>query len=298
MRRILVLRGGALGDLIVTLPALALLRRRWPAAHITLVGNPTAGRLALARGLISELLSQHEGRWAPLHETGPLPASLEEWLANFDLVLNFWPDPDGALRRHFPARSGQVFLAAPALPPAASGPAAAHFQSALAPLGLPPGPLIHPLLPTAALPRERFSVLIHPGSGSPRKNWPLVDWLEVARKLPVRPGFILGEAEIPRWDAAGEATTGFATLRIKSLEDLIAELSGCRLFLGHDSGISHLAVGCGARCVLLFGPTDPAIWAPPSPQVHLLQAGADLSLISPESVLAAAQAQLAGRWSG
>ncbi|MFM9078847.1 MAG: glycosyltransferase family 9 protein, partial [Opitutaceae bacterium] len=131
MRRILVLRGGALGDLIDTLPTLALLRQRWPDAHLTLVGNPTAGRLALARGLIAELLSQHEGRWAPLHQTSSLPASLAAWLASFDLVINFWPDPDGALRRHFPTRAGQIFLEAKALPPAGSGPAAAHFQSAL-----------------------------------------------------------------------------------------------------------------------------------------------------------------------
>ena len=100
-RKILVLRGGALGDLVVTLPALARLRERWPGARITLVGNATAGQLALNRGLIAELFSQHEGRWAALHGTDPLPASLGAWLAAFDLVVNFWPDPDGARRRHF-----------------------------------------------------------------------------------------------------------------------------------------------------------------------------------------------------
>ncbi len=298
MRRILVLRGGALGDLIVTLPALALLSRRWPEAHITLVGNTTAGSLALRRGLIAELLSQHEGRWAALHGTDPLPASLGAWLAAFDLVVNFWPDPDGALRRHFPVRKGQVFVEAPALPPTGSGPAAAHFQSALAPLSLHPGPLIYPISTAANNSRERSAILIHPGSGSARKNWPLADWLSVARELPVRPVFILGEAEVARWDAAGEATASFATLRDKNLEELVAELAGCRLFLGHDSGISHLAAGCGVRCVLLFGPTDPAIWAPPSPHVQVLQSGADFSTLSPESVLAAAQARLADQRSG
>lgn len=298
MRRILVLRGGALGDLIVTLPALALLRQRWPEAHITLVGNTTAGNLALTRGLISELLSQHEGRWAPLHETGPLPAPLTTWLAAFDLVLNFWPDPDGTLARHFPTRPAQVFLAAPALPPPGSGPAAAHFQSALDPLGLQPGPLIYPLSPAAPSSRERSSILIHPGSGSPRKNWPLANWIRVARELPIRPVFILGEAEVARWDAAGEATAGFATRRGKNLEELVAELAGCRLFLGHDSGISHLAAGSGTRCVLLFGPTDPATWAPPSPRVQVLQTGPDVSLLSPEPVLAAADARLADQRSG
>lgn len=293
MRRILVLRGGALGDLIVTLPALALLRQHWPDAHLTLVGNTTAASIALARGLISELLSQHEGRWAPLHEAGPLPGSLAEWLSSFDLVLNFWPDPDGAVRRHFPTRTGQVFLEAPALPPPGNGPAAGHFQAALTPLGLQPGPLIYPLPPAAPTSRERSSILIHPGSGSPRKNWPLANWLRVACELPIRPVFILGEAEVARWDAQGLSTAGIATLRGKNLEELIVELAGCRLFLGHDSGISHLAAGCGARCVLLFGPTDPATWAPPSPRVRVLREAADLSTLSPESVLAAAQARLA-----
>jgi len=292
-RKILVLRGGALGDLVVTLPALARLRERWPGARITLVGNATAGQLALNRGLIAELFSQHEGRWAALHGTDPLPASLGAWLAAFDLVVNFWPDPDGALRRHFPVRKGQVFVEAPALPPPGSGPAAAHFQSALAPLSLYPGPLLYPIATAANASREHSTIFIHPGSGSARKNWPLANWLRVARELPVRSVFILGEAEVPYWDAAGNATAGFTTLRGKNLEQIVAELANCRLFLGHDSGISHLAAGCGARCLLLFGPTEPATWAPPSPLVRVLQAGADLSALSPEFVLAAAQAHLA-----
>ena len=60
MRRLLVLRGGALGDLIVTLPAIARLRNRWPEAEIVLVGNATAGALAQERGLVSVIHSQHE----------------------------------------------------------------------------------------------------------------------------------------------------------------------------------------------------------------------------------------------
>ena len=298
MRRILVLRGGALGDLIVTLPALALLRRRWPEAHIALIGNTTAARLALTRGLISELRSQHDGRWAPLHDTAPLPTSLGEWLAAFDLVVNFWPDPDGALRRHFPTHPGQSFIEAAALPPPGHGPAAVHYQAALAQLGLPTGTLIYPLATQGPARRDGAGILIHAGSGSVLKNWPLANWLRVARELPTTPTFILGEAETARWDAAGEATAGFATLRNQTLEELITELSGCRLFLGHDSGISHLAAGCGARCVLLFGPTDPATWAPPSPQVRVLKAAAGLSALSPESVLAAAQAHFADQRSG
>src|SRR4051794_22264739 len=99
MRRILVLRGGALGDFIVTLPALAALRKHWPSARIELVGNATAAALALTRHMIDAAHSQGEARWSALYSTSPLSAEFSAWLGNFDLVLNFWPDPDGDLAR-------------------------------------------------------------------------------------------------------------------------------------------------------------------------------------------------------
>ncbi|MBM3853590.1 MAG: hypothetical protein FJ399_10590, partial [Verrucomicrobia bacterium] len=93
MRRILVLRGGALGDFIVTLPALALLRKQWPNAEIELVGNATAADLALCDGLLSAAHSQHERRWSTLFGSDPLPRELSAWFGRFDLILSFWPDP-------------------------------------------------------------------------------------------------------------------------------------------------------------------------------------------------------------
>ncbi|MGH7957364.1 MAG: glycosyltransferase family 9 protein, partial [Opitutaceae bacterium] len=125
MERILVLRGGALGDFIVTLPALALLRERWPRARIELAGNATAAQLALARGLIDAAHSQHEARWAGLFNDALLPPDFAAWLDGFELVLNYWPDPDGSIGRRFPTRAGQQFMPASALP--ARAPAAAHY---------------------------------------------------------------------------------------------------------------------------------------------------------------------------
>ena len=46
------------------------------------------------------------------------------------------------------------------------------------------------------------------------------------------------------------------------------------IFIGHDSGISHLAAAAGAKCILLFGPTNPAIWAPANENVKVLRASA------------------------
>ncbi len=53
---------------------------------------------------------------------------------------------------------------------------------------------------------------------------------------------------------------------------LAAVLERCALFLGHDSGVSHIAAAVGTPCVLLFGATDPHVWAPANPNVRVVRA--------------------------
>ena len=76
------------------------------------------------------------------------------------------------------------------------------------------------------------------------------------------------------------------------LPQLAALLEGS-VFIGHDSGISHIAAAVGARCLLLFGPTDPVIWAPANENVTVLRAPeGNLSLLEVEPVAAALWAAL------
>lgn len=297
MRKILVLRGGALGDFIVTLPALRLLRQRWPDARIELIGNATAARLALHRGWLDGVHSQHDARWSALFAEGPLEPGLSAWLAEFDLVVNYWPDDDQSLRRRFPLRPGQTYLSAAAMPTRA--PAAAHYCAPLQALGLTPSenwarllPLPAPDSPEPNPPRPpRTTLVLHPGSGSPRKNWPAENWRELIALLPPPLTLLLGEAEAATWGAF--VRSGVTVLKSPDLEDLVGHLSSCRLFLGHDSGISHLAAACGAPCLLLFGPTDPALWAPPAPHVQVLRRGPTLEAIGLTDVRRAVAAALA-----
>lgn len=272
MKRILVLRGGALGDFIVTLPALRLLRARWPEARVTLVGNATAADLGRTAGYIDQVISQHEARWSALMERGDLPAPLADWLATFDLVVNFWPDGDGALGSHFPRHEGQRYLSAPAHP--TMSPAARHFCEALQPLGLSTDNFRGRI----DLPAVRGPVLaVHPGSGSPRKNWPVDRWHALLSSLGVPLLLVGGEADhgaLAALAPLGEVCAG------RPLVELAARLAACRGFLGHDSGVSHLAAAVGTPCLLLFGPTDPAVWAPPGDHVRALRAGATLADLS------------------
>lgn len=319
MKKILVLRGGALGDFIVTLPALALLRHAWPNARIEIAGNAIAAALAVNRGLINAAHSQHEARWAALYGDAPLPGEFAAWLAEFDLVLSFWPDPDGDLRRRFPLHSRQRFISGAPMP--AQNPAAAHYCEPLRALGLEGTDYFHWLDSLAMMPvfengspAARKSVdprwglyrpisdgaiLVHPGSGSPRKNWPQENWRVLIARLPPPVGIILGDAELPAWpeeissgDAPACKPTRFINL---PLENLVSEFAECRLFVGHDSGISHLAAASGARSVLLFGPTEPACWAPPAPNVRVLRNRSDLASLSVDVVRDAVRAALADR---
>jgi heptosyltransferase-2 len=150
-------------------------------------------------------------------------------------------------------------------------------------------------------------IAVHPGSGSPRKNWPFSRWIELINRLDGPILLVLGEAEqewIPtcRSLLAGDEPASPTAIESPAsrllhphiqlahnlpLPELAAALARCRLFLGHDSGVSHLAAAVGTPCVLLFGPTDPAMWAPPGNHVRVLRRGLNLKSLAIEEVLRA-----------
>jgi heptosyltransferase-2 len=288
--------------------------------------------------VIDQAHSQHEARWATLFGDATLAADFAQWLASFDTVVSYWPDPERELGRRFPLRDGQRFISAPAMPICA--PAAAHYCAPLRVLGIEPRENYFPLAP---LPRTPFAasqqgascshvvrnlgkpdnisvsrgniIAVHPGSGSLRKNWPAENWLALIRWLPSPVSLVLGEAESERWSATvpsrrpvgradregtsdgqpSDALGQMLRLVNRPLEELVAHFARCRLFLGHDSGVSHLAAASGVRCVLLFGPTDPAVWAPPTPGVQVVRHHFDLSTLSLDVVQRAVAEALADR---
>jgi heptosyltransferase III len=157
---------------------------------------------------------------------------------------------------------------------------------------------------------------VAPGSGQPHKNWPLASYYEVSRALGWEYGlhvvWLTGPAEaemVPYLEALAQAQ-GQVLLAHRPLTRVARVLSRCRLYIGNDSGLTHLAAAVAAPEVLaLFGPTDPRVWAPLGPRVSILRApgpqtpGAAgrfspgpeiycLEALSPETVLAAAQALL------
>ena len=317
MTRILFIRGGGLGDFIVTLPTLRLLREKWPASHIENLGHPRVAEIALRRGYLDGVRSVNHG---PLSAFFMPRAVLDpEWMdyvGSFDLVLSYFYDPDGLflanLQRCHP---GRILTHPPRVPEKFAGPAARHFAEILAPLGLGPGTdFASEILPSPAdldgaaaflaglRPGTRL-VAIHPGSGGETKNWPASSWAELGRRLvETEPDVTLllieGEADAEPARALAEAWKDLPLLSARwlPLPILAAVLRSAALYLGHDSGVTHLAAASrrDLPVVALFGPTDPAVWAPPRTGVGIVRdASASLKALSVETVLAAARKALA-----
>jgi ADP-heptose:LPS heptosyltransferase len=141
-------------------------------------------------------------------------------------------------------------------------------------------------------------IAVHPGSGSKAKNWPLENYVSLVQRLyqSCRGTALVveGPAERNMIDNMSEALDGitFIALQSLALPLLAAILSQCSLFIGNDSGITHLAAALGVPTIALFGPTDPYIWGPRGKKVFIarevIEDGSGWKWASTDTVLKAA----------
>lgn len=284
--RILVIRGGAIGDFILTLPAIRLLRENFPAAHLEILGYKHIIALAenrfyadATRCIEYAALSRF---FAPGAELDP---ELVSYFGSFQQIVSYLYDPDRFFEQNILRCGVKHFLhASPKLDDSAH--AAQQLAQPLERLALfleDKAATLHPTDADQAAASAllagagRATIALHPGSGSERKNWPLENWRALGEALLARAGTRLlvvgGEADQPALAALRRAWENERVVFAQDvpLPHLAAALGRCALFIGHDSGISHLAAAAGTPCVLLFGPTDPEVWAPANPAVTVLR---------------------------
>jgi heptosyltransferase-2 len=287
MNRILVIRGGALGDFLVTLPVLRLLRGRWPEARIELLGRLDYAPLAVGRFYLDAARSSDTRELARFFiPDAELDPAWREYFASFDLIVSYLYDPDGLFKANLQrCTSAQIITGNPKI---TRGPAAAHLAESLVPLELRSTDWrsrIHlGLEDKAVITNFKFQIsnyiTLHPGSGSPAKNWPLSRWQALAAALDGPVVVTLGEAEGPEF--AQGWSDNVRVLRGLGAVELAALLAESRIHLGGDTGVTHLAAAAGAPTVALFGPTDEKIWAPPGDHVRVIRGGDFMGDISVE----------------
>jgi len=270
---VLVVRAGALGDVLLLRRAVAALRRADHRVH--LLAPSAVGRVLVGPG------PGEASRLLPLD--GPRAAAwLAEEQAGRGLADGLCADAVLALTRsvEIVARLGalapRVLERDPTPPP---GTHASHWLAApLRRLGVDPTP-DPPVLAFTVTERDgaraiaerlpRGFLAVHPGSGSAAKNWPADRFAALVRAhADERPWLLVSgpadeESAAPLVDLPGALPARGLPLRV--LGALLAEAG---LYVGNDSGVTHLAAAAGAPTLALFGPTDAATWGPVGPHVE------------------------------
>ncbi|HJT82685.1 MAG TPA: glycosyltransferase family 9 protein [Chthoniobacterales bacterium] len=284
MNRILIIRGGAIGDFILTLPALKALRDAFPSARVEILGYKHIAAIAENRFYADAVQSIEYGALSAFFaKGGELDPKLREYLGSFDLVISYLFDPDGVFVENLRRAGARTIVYGPARVHAGSH-ATQQLAAAVERVGIKVEDYVARVFPSAddisfagdLLQKLSAPVIaLHIGSGSAQKNWPVENWLRLGDSLLERGNSLIvvsGEADEPQLAIARHHWANAPVLFITNLPlpKLAAVLGQC-VFIGHDSGISHLAAAAGAKCVLLFGPTDPEVWAPQGVNVRILR---------------------------
>jgi heptosyltransferase III len=291
MDRILVIRGGAIGDFILTLPALKALRDARPTAHIEILGYKHIAVLAENRFYAQAVRSIEYGPLARFFaDESELPIELADYFATFDLIISYLYDPDEVFGNSLRRCGVQDLLCGPAKIVEDTGHAARQLARPIEELGIEVLNLSERIFPSmedrefardfvGTLPRP--TVAIHPGSGSDQKNWPLENWIALVSENGGLSAngkcssvvIVSGEAENAQIAHLEREWRGRNVRFAKNLPlPQLAAVLERSVFIGHDSGISHLAAAAEANCILLFGPTNADVWAPKNNNVRILKA--------------------------
>lgn len=283
VRRIAVLRGGGLGDLVFALPAIAALRAAYPEASVSLLGSPVHAALLAGRDVVDEVLALPPVAGVRGDVTDEAEAAAFERAAlerRFDLAVQL--HGGGRNANPFLLRLGAAHTVGTGTPDAQPLERTLHYDffqhevlrwlevaglAGAAPVDL------EPALPVLAAERSSGRallahgpvVVVHPGATDPRRHWPAERFGEVAATVAgdgVRVVVVGDPSEVPL--AARVVAAAHARLpdqerhRVRSLAGeldlpgLVGVLAAASVVLANDSGPRHLAQAVGARTVGIF----------------------------------------------
>ena len=290
-----LIRLRSLGDCVLTTPAIHLLKSARPDLRLAVVVEPRFAAVFTGNADIQALLP-------------PTISCLRRWKPQFVLNLH-----GGTRSMVLTAASGSSIRAGFAhhrhssmvynlLIPTAQEilhtdrqvHTAEHLASAAFYMGVPqtevPRALLFPITPNGPVPPY---VVIHPIAATPSKTWPAQRFLAVARGLrtqhTLRPIFIGGPDDDLSEFVEFDVRAGAPLEEVKSL------LAGASLFVGNDSGPAHMAAAFGVPQVVLFGDSDPLVWAPWRTEAEVLRGESAITDITVDRVLEAASRLMVGR---
>jgi heptosyltransferase-2 len=314
MKRILVIRGGAIGDFIFTLPVFEALKMKDPDAEVDILGYSGIAELAVGRRHAANLRRVDGAEWAALFSPGGrLGEEARRYISGFDETYCVWPDAEGVMGENLLRAGSRKVVSVDPTPVEGKGVHVVEHiarQCEKAGLAIPyREPHLYPsgrdrywaeryLRVSSA--GERPLLALSPGSGSTSKNWPADHYAAVARHWVKRNGYALvisGPAEERMADELRRSFGGDGVFFLSNepLPCVAAMLERCEAFIGNDSGITHMAAAVRTPTLAIFGRTNPGIWQPRAPRVKVLQPtppDAELAALRPAEVLREVEALL------
>lgn len=286
----MIIRPGAIGDIIVTLPTLGAIRDHFPDAKIEVMGYPSLLEIIKGRFYADTVSRFDQSDIAHLFmKDAKIPASLMKRFSSMDLIISFVSDKDQVLSCNLNATGARCVVHYDPFP---SGNECVHIVDhllkSLDSLGISyanriPKVFLHDediqfsddFIRDSIVDSKKILVALHPGSGSRQKCWSverfvvLMNWLD--REMGAQIFIVSGPADGEIVEELKAKVNGnFTLVADLSLPKLAAVIGRCNLFIGNDSGITHLAAAMGVYTLAIFGPTDPRIWGPRGERVKIL----------------------------
>jgi heptosyltransferase-3 len=288
-RTIVMIHPGGLGDVLLAVPAMVRLRARFPNHRLVLCAGDQIARLLLACRIIDAWTSVERRAGADLFAgADSVTGQVRTWLEDCDLAIAWTQDLDGRLNETLKSVGvREVIVRSPFSTAIRATPQRDRFLEAIDEgpsddegdvLLKVTDPLLHlgrACLEPAGLAIGQPLAVIHPGSGSAHKCVApdlLASVVIAVQASGATPVVLEGPADREPVERLLQLCTN-PPIVLKGLDlfTVAGVLAQALLFVGQDSGITHMAGLIGVRTVALFGPTDPARWAPRGTHVTVVQ---------------------------
>ena len=283
--QLLIIHQGALGDFVVTFPILKALRTT--ISRLDGICRSSFGRMAVDLGVLDASYPLESARFASLYTNRIDPKvvtlissyrsillfSFSELLEksmkkiNGPQVFRFLPWPDMSQKNHITEFIARQVRNSNLL----SKEARRRFSRAL----------FHLKGDAKRKRRSGARAIISPGAGSVKKRWPLERFMMVAAELKKRglqPSILLGPAEVDLESVLQHSPQSqLKVVKTRTFQELITILESAVLYIGNDSGVSHLAAFLSVPTLVIFGPSDPDQWRPFGDHVRIVKAASPCS---------------------
>jgi ADP-heptose:LPS heptosyltransferase len=285
--RILVIRRAAIGDTIITLPTLEILREHYPDAFIEVIGNSKYWEIALNRYHI-DAVTNGEAKLTPelYSKSGRITREVADHFSSFDLILAYINDTEGFVKENLIKIGVEQIVFYPPFPADDDLHATDYTALILRKINLA---VNTPLFPKVYLSREDLDfasqflspfmkykplVAIHPRTYG-IKGWTIEKFINIGKWIENEIGgksiWIMGPAEDDNFELFKSKFPSSPILHLQSLSNVASILRSSHLYFGCDTGISHLAAAVGVTVIVLFGPTNPKVWGPRGKDVCIIK---------------------------